>query len=388
MYWSRAGLQGATLVVAGLFASRMEQNRRRIEYQFLHLERQAELRAETEEQLAALINTSVTAILTTDSEGTILLANQSAKNLFAVAESRSLEGTNIAAYLPFLASTRPKPDAPLMLRTMVEGRGVRTDGSGFLAQAWVSSYQTTSGFRRAMIAWDASEQRQEIEELGLRQLMMSSHVLTGAVAHEVRNLSAAISVIHRNLSQTAEFAENLHFRALGTLVTSLREFASTELRSVSGGSLTEVDVNELLEKLASILLPLTGEAEAQVHWEIRARLPVVRAEESALLQVLLNLINNARRAIQGTPSRVSITAYQLDDYVVVRISNDGPKIEAVESLFEPFQLGASSTGLGLYVSRAILRTFGAELRYTHHEGSNIFLVELDRARSAAGFSAI
>jgi hypothetical protein len=54
------------------------------------------------------------------------------------------------------------------------------------------------------------------------------------VAHEIRNLSAAISLHHHAVSHAPELATNPHFRALGTLVKSLTEFASAELRSVSG----------------------------------------------------------------------------------------------------------------------------------------------------------
>ena len=48
----------------------------------------------------------------------------------------------------------------------------------------------------------------------------------------------------------------------------------------------------------------------------------------------------------------------------------------MESLFQPFQPGATSTGLGLYVSRAIIRTYGGELQYIKKAGEGRFLIEL------------
>src|SRR5439155_86996 len=135
------------------------------------------------------------------------------------------------------------------------------------------------------------------EELGLRQLLASSHILTGAVAHEIRNLSAAISLHHRALSRVPEISTNPHFRALDTLVKSLTEFASAELRSVSGTT-TEVDVNALLDDVAFVVDRTTGDAGVHVEWEIEDHLPKVRADQSAILQVLMNLIGNARRAVQ------------------------------------------------------------------------------------------
>jgi signal transduction histidine kinase len=53
----------------------------------------------------------------------------------------------------------------------------------------------------------------------------------------------------------------------------------------------------------------------------------------------------------------------------------GPGIPAPERLFEPFQPGADGAGLGLYVSRAMLRSYGGELRYEPQESGSCFVVE-------------
>ena len=218
---------------------------------------------------------------------------------------------------------------------------------------------------------------------GLGQLLASSHILTGAVAHEIRNLAGAISLHHHALSQVPEFSANSNFRALDTLVKSLTEFASAELRSVSGSNLTDVDVNALLDDVAFVVGPTTGDAGVDVRWEIQKDLPKVRADPSALLQVLMNLIGNAKRAVQDSvDAHVTVTAYALGPRIVIRVRNDGPPIEGTESLFEPFRPGAAGTGLGLYVSRAILRTFGGELSYANYSGWNCFLVELTRVQPA------
>jgi signal transduction histidine kinase len=49
--------------------------------------------------------------------------------------------------------------------------------------------------------------------------------------------------------------------------------------------------------------------------------------------------------------------------VVVRVRDTGPGISNPERLFQPFQEGAEATGLGLYLSRALVRTFEGDLRY-------------------------
>jgi signal transduction histidine kinase len=48
-------------------------------------------------------------------------------------------------------------------------------------------------------------------------------------------------------------------------------------------------------------------------------------------------------------------------------------------LFRPFQHGADASGLGLYVSKAMARSFGGDLRFEPQRQGACFVVELLRA---------
>jgi len=106
-------------------------------------------------------------------------------------------------------------------------------------------------------------------------------------------------------------------------------------------------------------------------------LPQVMADEERIGQVLLNLAQNGLRALQETSyPRFSLVAYQMDQSVILRFGNNGKPIESSERLFEPMQSGAASSGLGLFISRAILRTYGGELQYVPEEKGCMFLIQL------------
>jgi len=73
---------------------------------------------------------------------------------------------------------------------------------------------------------------------------------------------------------------------------------------------------------------------------------------------------------------VRISTAVESDLVLVRFRDSGPGVAHPEDLFRPFQAGAHSFGLGLYVSRAILRSQGGGLRYEPQTGGSCFTVEL------------
>ena len=72
-------------------------------------------------------------------------------------------------------------------------------------------------------------------------------------------------------------------------------------------------------------------------------------------------------------------AVEGDRIVTVRFEDTGPGVSCPDRLFQPFQPGAEGTGLGLYISRALLRSYGGDLRFEPGESGSCFVVELQTA---------
>jgi PAS domain S-box-containing protein len=377
----RLALTGVAFTVGALFAGELVRNRRMSLALLRKSELELRLRSDAEQEARALVETSPAGVLTVDSHSRIARANNAACQMLGFTEG-SPEGEPVDRYIPLLARLQESPQAARLTRTMVEASGRRRNGETFFGQAWVSAYSAASGPCLAVILLDVTEQVRDREEGGLKQLLSNSRIVAGAVSHELRNLAAAASVLHLNLTKMPNLNENADFRALGTVVESALKLASTELSDTMEDSLEGLDVGGLLEDLRAIVGPGLEEAGIQGEWEIHKGLPGVRVDRSGLLQVFLNLAKNSINALRGRPhARLRITAYGLDGTVVIRVSDNGPGIAAADRLFQPFQPGASSTGLGLFVSRAIIRTYGGELHQTQQKGECSFIVELPSVKT-------
>ena len=89
-----------------------------------------------------------------------------------------------------------------------------------------------------------------------------------------------------------------------------------------------------------------------------------RQFETLATCVVANLAKNSQRAMESTKTRKLRVSTSLEDkHVTVRVEDTGIGIAHPENLFRPFQPGAVTAGLGLYVSRSIMRSFGGELLY-------------------------
>ncbi len=328
------------------------------------LEVEVAARRLAEQQLEFLIESSPAAIFTMSADHRILHANSAAHRLLGVAPEE-LSGRSVRRYIPALCRVPSMSESPQVFRTEMQCHGERENGEVFLANVFFSTYATTAGARIAAFVVDASEQMREREELSLEQLMAGSRILVGAVFHEVRNVCSAISVIYENLVRSRVLDGNKDFEPLGSLVRTLNNVASLELKqSAADSHVGTIDLGVALDDLRIVLEPYCREADINLHWEIPSHLPLVCADRHKLLQVLLNLTKNSERAFEGTEGREVYFSISVAKAVVsIRVTDTGSGIRFPSKLFQPFQDGAESTGLGLFLSRAFIRSFGGDLRY-------------------------
>jgi two-component system sensor kinase FixL len=370
-------------VGTGLFVSEIIRNRQVTLDHLKEVETQIGLRKEIEEQLQVLVDSSPVAIVTIDSTGVILLANEASQSLLAPG-SASIVGQSIGEFVPALQAA-VQTQRSRQFRTELRCRGKRKNGEAFLAAAWFSTYTTLRGPRLAAIIVDLSEDLRDREDLSLDHLLKSTKILMSAIAHEIRNLSGAVLVVHKNLSRLPGLQNNEDFRALGTLIEGLGKLSAMELRPAVDQHLDAIELSSVLDELRVLLEPSYREAGIEVVWRLGDELPLVTGDRYGLAQAFLNLSLNSRRAMETTSKKqLTIGSSVEADSVVIRFEDTGVGIPSPDALFRPFQEGADAAGLGLYVSRAILRSFGGELVFEPRTEGCCFAVRLTTVTDSQG----
>jgi signal transduction histidine kinase len=224
------------------------------------------------------------------------------------------------------------------------------------------------------------------EALRMRDLMMA------VLAHDLRNplstVRALSSIFARNEALPEKVRQGLGqvesaSRRMDELIGTLLDFSAAR----AGGSIPVVRAPADAHTVALGVVDELRQSMPQRPIAVTAI-----GDTSAILdapriaQVVSNLVGNA--LAHGSPSRpVDVTIDGSGPDLLVAVRNDGPAIPPalVPVLFEPFRRGEGvasnprGLGLGLYISREIVRAHGGTIEVASTgEGGTVFTVRLPR----------
>jgi two-component system, OmpR family, sensor histidine kinase KdpD len=291
--------------------------------------------------------------------------------------------------------TRTEPSAAALcvpIRSgLLEGLGVLAlappDGAPldpdrrYLAE--VFARQTALGLERARLAEDARS-----AALRARAEEIKSSLLS-AVSHDLRTPLGTITGAASSLREggprlspdaRAELLETLCDEAtrLERLVTNLLEMTRLDSGAVS----PRREWVPLEEIVGTVMHRLEPELEGrEVTVDVPESLPLVSVDPVLLEQVLLNLLENARKHTPpGTP--LELGARHANGTLVVEVRDRGPGIPTGSEgrVFEKFFRGGSSApgaGLGLAICRGIVAVHGGSIGVENRSGGGaVFRVVL------------
>lgn len=138
------------------------------------------------------------------------------------------------------------------------------------------------------------------------------------------------------------------------------------------------DVNQLIETSLALVRYERGQVFHELS--LAPNLPCILVQPVQLVQVFSNIILNAYQAMNGQ-GLLTIRSALRAERIVVEFTDTGRGIppSELEKVFAPFyttKKEGEGTGLGLYISRDIVRQLGGEIRVQSSEHGTTFTVEL------------
>ncbi len=296
-----------------------------------------------------------------------------------------------------LYRSTPPPYLEEYARTVETGRPTRLETYYAPMQKWFNlSVVRTTPDRFATITLDITERRRLEQQLLQAQKLESIGTLASGVAHEINNpitgvMNYAQLIIDENDGdgQTAAFAGEIirETERVASIVKNLLQFARQDNATHSPAALCDI-----VESSLSLMRTVMRHDHIDLEVDIPPSLPRLRARSQQLQQVLMNLLANARDALNerypgaDPAKRIRIEASLLDgeaDSLVrlcVEDSGVGIAPEDQERVLDPFftTKGAGrGTGLGLSISHGIVKEHGGRLHFESTPGMGArFYVDL------------
>ena len=155
---------------------------------------------------------------------------------------------------------------------------------------------------------------------------------------------------------------------------------------------TLLNVNEMISGVLEILAYEMRTSNIEILREFDPAIPKILGDSHQLQQVVLNILNNSRQAIEAhSPNgRIRILTEATDTHVRVIIEDNGPGIngENLHKIFDPFfttKPVGKGTGLGLSLCYGIVREHGGTITAHSFPGKGAtFTIEVPAQRTADG----
>jgi signal transduction histidine kinase len=207
--------------------------------------------------------------------------------------------------------------------------------------------------------------------------------------HDFKNLAARLSLVVQNAGKHGDDPE---FRAEAMKTVARTSEQMRELlvqlsrRSPAHGRLAPLDIAALVDATLRSLGP-----DAGVRLSVEGEPGQVLAVPEQLQQVVLNLVLNAKRAVErsGGGAAIDLSLRGDENGIRLEVADTGPGIpaERMRTLFQPFQSDTvGSFGIGLYESKRIVESYRGTLKVESEIGRGTrVVVELP---AVAGHAAV
>lgn len=222
---------------------------------------------------------------------------------------------------------------------------------------------TRRGLERRKLIIETITLRKEKEMLRENFAAIVSHELKSPLGAIQQNLFALSGELADKLSES----ENAKFGRMKVRINDLIKLINSWLRVYSVDiskikeNFSEIDIANLIAKAIESIEPQAVRKNIQLVTTIDEKLPSIEADETSLVEALVNIIGNAVK-YSFTDSQISIKVAEKDGMVEIKVADTGVGIpeEELPNVLSDFFRGSSnesddsSHGIGLTISRKII----------------------------------
>src|SRR5690554_1034684 len=225
----------------------------------------------------------------------------------------------------------------------------------------------------------------ELEEKEMEAWQKLIRVLTHEIMNSITPISSLAGTVNTILSDIKKPDDGV-IDDLKAAVTTIQKRSEGLLHFVNNyRTLTKVPkpdfkifpIKDLFKTIEKLMLSELKENNISFNTKIEPATLELTADPEQIEQVIINLIVNAVYVLQNHPNpSLSLTA-NLDERgkVLIKITDNGPGIpeKAIDKIFIPFfSTKKSGSGVGLSLSRQIMRAHGGNIRVSSKPGETIF----------------
>jgi histidine kinase len=298
----------------------------------------------------------------------------------------------------FNSQERPRYGDELKSASVVnQVKQIRKDGEPIFVDIWISPSRYPGKDVLLVTTSDITERLETEQQLIQASKMATLGEMATGVAHELNQplavIKTASSYFMKKIKKKEPIKDDIlftmsaeidsHVDRASKIINHMRQFGRKSVQK-----LDEIQLNDLLKKSFEIFSQQLKVRGIDVVWQLEPDLPLIMADADRLEQVFINLLINARDAIeekweaqprQQEQKKITLRTRSNGDRVFVEVQDTGKGIPASisEKIFEPFfttkEIG-KGTGLGLAISYRIVQDFGGNIRLASREGEGAMFV--------------
>ena len=242
----------------------------------------------------------------------------------------------------------------------------------------------------SIIARDITREEQLRAQLSQSEKLSAVGTLAAGIAHEVGSPLTSISSltqmlqldvkdqnVKEKLSLIQEFIDRIA-RTVRTLVDFSKPIAQ---------KVENIYLNHVIDHVIQIIKYDKRLKHQEIETELDPHIPLVKASFDQVLQVFINLCLNAADAMEcRDKGHLKIKTWHNETNVFASVTDNGCGIcrESIPHIFEPFyttKQHGKGTGLGLWVSYNMIKSFGGEITLESEEAAGTrFTISLPAVR--------